>query len=208
MAEGRRLHETSMTCILALASWTYHHSPHEKIVYSKGSQTFLNQGPAVWHKINRGPPHIFMFPKMYLMLRLFLIVWYPCRLSLCEQTNEIKRNLWDKNSNKNVQSKNKTKKMKNILHMYWVIFLYQWQQLYWLMRLFKSLHMNTITIKIKKLNIYLFGKRHENPEVSSPFFSSISNVFCSVLMGRMGRMGLSLSAQLLYSWRDGREAYS
>ena len=65
-----------------------------------------------------------------------------------------------------------------------------------------SLHMNIITIKIKK---YLFGKRHENPEIPSLSFSSITNVFCSVLMGRMG---LSLGAQLLYSWRDGREAYS
>ena len=45
------------------------------------------------------------------MLRLFFIVRYPCRLSLCEETNEIKRNLFDKNKNKNVlQSKNKRKK--------------------------------------------------------------------------------------------------
>ena len=54
-----------------------------------------------------------MFPKIYLLLHLFFIVWYPCKLSLCEQTNEIKRNLVDKNSNKNVQSKNKRKKEEN-----------------------------------------------------------------------------------------------
>ena len=44
------------------------------------------------------------------MLRLFLIVRYPCRLSLFEQTNEMKRNLLNKKSNRNVQSKNKKNK--------------------------------------------------------------------------------------------------
>ena len=44
------------------------------------------------------------------MLRLLFIVRCPCRLSLCEQTNEIKRNLLDTNKNINVLSKNKRKK--------------------------------------------------------------------------------------------------
>ena len=49
-----------------------------------------------------------MFPKMYLILRLFIIVRYPCKLF--ELTSEIKRNILEKSSNKNVQSKNKWKK--------------------------------------------------------------------------------------------------
>ena len=128
-----------------------------------------------------------MFPNMYLMLRLFLIVWYPCRLSLCEQTNKIKRNLLDNNSNKDVQSKNeKEEKEKHPSRVLSSLSLPVTAVILVGVAFQNSLHVNTLNNQNKETKHIFIWERHENPEIPSPSFSSISNVFWSVLMGRMG----------------------